>query len=33
MVRSGHGWLVIFTADVLATTGSVSSILVALIHG
>ena len=33
MVRSGHGWLGIFTADVLPTAASVSSIIVALLHG
>jgi len=32
-VRSGHGWLGIFTVDVLPTAGSASSILVALHHG
>ena len=32
MVHSGHGWLSIVTADVLPTTGSVSSMLVALLH-
>ena len=31
-VRNGHGWLGIFTADVLPTADSVSSILVALLH-
>ena len=32
MVRSGDGWLGIFTVDVLPTADSVSSILVALLH-
>ena len=32
-VRSGDGWLGIFTVDVLPTAGIVSSMIVALIHG
>ena len=31
-VRSGHGWLGIFTVHALPTADSVSSILVALLH-